>query len=224
MQHVAVKWITHLQEYRWVSDGHAAEDNHLGRLPGGERCGGGLRQRVTVGEHQRSAQSPGGGRATQRVGERGTCRAEDGLAEAAGESCKLCGRLVPVLTRPPEHGAWAREALELTLDDAAHGRGSTGDVDPGRVEPAELDADRGGKGSVLRHKKEWTALSGGNRPGGKRVREVGARYDRDGELRSQGLRLEAILRDGNRSGIPVSTGETRVGRRDHGVGRSRADT
>src|ERR1019366_7542639 len=108
--------------------------------------------------------------------------------------------------RQPQHGASA-EALELGLDGQAHGGGSAGDIDLGRVEPDELGADDGGEDAVLWHKKEGTVLCGGNRPGGKGVGKVSARCDHGSELFSRGLRQEAVRRDGDGSAVTVSASE-----------------
>src|SRR5450759_4638030 len=126
---------------------------------------------------------PCGGRAAQRVGERGTCRDEDGVAWDGDEVCKLCSSLILVLTRPPVHEESA-EAVELGLDAAAHGGGSARDIHAVGRKAGELVADADGEDSVAGDKKEGAARCGGNRTGGKCVRKVGARCDRHGELHS----------------------------------------
>ncbi|HZX98343.1 MAG TPA: hypothetical protein VFE92_02450, partial [Dermatophilaceae bacterium] len=122
----------------------------------------------------------------------------------------LCGSPIPVLTGPAVHGARA-EALELAHNGTAHGGGSAGDVDPGRVESFEFGAEGGRQDPIVRHKKEWTALCGGNWPGGKRIRKVGARCDRDSERLSRVLGLEGVLRNGDCSGVAVGASEALVG-------------
>ena len=131
----------------------------------------------------------------------------------ASQFRELCGTLIPVLTRPPIHDECA-VARELTLDEIADGGASAGDGDLPRVEPGELGAHGGRESSVRRHKKEWVVECGGNRPGSKCVRKVGARCDRDSERVSRVLRLEGRLRDGDGRAVPVSAADARVSDKD----------